>query len=92
MFEKVKSILNTNDYLAEAGIIMSELVEGAPIEDSFMDSIAIPTDEEARIEELLDKIPDDDFVSDDEPIKEGDLKDEIEKQPEPTINELLDEI
>ena len=87
MFGTLKNALNQNEATAEAGLIMSELCEA--VEDDIMENIAISTDEEAKITQLLNKIPGDDFTTKDTPITEKDMKAEIDKQPDPTIEELL---
>ena len=90
MFENLKALLNEdeNDPSVIAGRVLLEMADDNP-EDEFLDSISISSTEEKKIEQLVDKIPDDGFGDDDEPVSDEELASAIKNTKDPTIEELL---
>ncbi len=90
MFDNLKALLNEdeNNDSVVAGKVLLEMAGDSP-EDDLLDSISISSDEEKKIEKLVDKIPDDGFGSNDEPISDKELATAMKDTKDPTIEELL---
>lgn len=90
MFDNLKALLNEdeNNDSVVAGKVLLEMAGDSP-EDDLLDSISISSDEEKKIEKLVDKIPDDGFGSNDEPISDKELATAMKDTQDPTIEELL---
>lgn len=88
MFNELKSRLNADNAKIEKGSWLLEMTD--PIEDDVLDSIALPADEEKKIEELISKIPDNDFITD-ENITDSELNQASSEVEDPMIEELLDD-
>lgn len=90
MFDNLKALLHEdeNNDSVVAGKILLEMAGDSP-EDDLLDSISISSDEEKKIEELVDKIPDDGFGSNDEPVSDKELATAMKDTKDPTIEELL---
>lgn len=90
MFDNLKALLNEdeNNDSVVAGRVLLEMAGDSP-EDDLLDSISISSDEEKKIEKLVDKIPDDGFGSNDEPISDKELATAMKDTKDPTIEELL---
>lgn len=90
MFDNLKALLNEdeNNDSVVAGRVLLEMAGDSP-EDDLLDSISISSDEEKKIEKLVDKIPDDGFGSNDEPISDKELATAMKDTQDPTIEELL---
>lgn len=90
MFENLKALLNEdeNDPSIIAGRVLLEMADDNP-EDELLDSISISSEEEKKIEQLVDKIPGDGFGANDEPISDEELASAMKDTKDPTIEELL---
>lgn len=90
MFEKLRAALNEDaeDPSVIAGVMMLEMASDEP-EDELLDSISISSDEEKKIENLIDKIPGEGFGAGDEPVSDKDMADAMKNVKEPTIEDLL---
>lgn len=88
MFNELKSRLNTDNAKIEKSSWLLEMAD--PMEDDVLDSIALPAGEEKKIEELISKIPDDDFITD-ENITDSELNQASTQVADPMIEELLDD-
>lgn len=88
MFNELKSRLNADNSNIERSSWLLEMSD--PMEDDVLDSIALPAGEEKKIEELISKIPDEDFVSD-ENITDTELNKASSEVADPMIEELLDD-
>ena len=88
MFNELKSRLNADSAKIEKSSWLLEMTD--PMEDDVLDSIALPADEEKKIEELISKIPDDDFITD-ENITDTELNQASSSVADPMIEELLDD-
>lgn len=89
MLDSLKNQLANQDLAIEGSMMMQEMAEA--VEDSILEDIAIPEEEESKIKSLVDKIPDDDFTTD-EKITDEEMAKAADATPDPTIDELLEEV
>lgn len=89
MFDSLFKQLNESDNTIEGRIILESMSNGGAPEDDILDSIAISSDEDKKIMKLLDAIPGDGFKNDEE-LTDAELAQAVNDQPEPTLDELLD--
>lgn len=92
MFEELRRSIENKNISQEAACFMMEAADGGDFLDDMLEDIAISTEEEKRIEDSVDKIPDDDFeVSPDGKITDKALEKQLSKVIDPTIEELAEE-
>ena len=92
MFDELRKSIEERNVSEEVASLMESMSEGGAIEDDILDDIVISSEEEKKIENLVDKIPDDDFETDsDGEITDKVLERELKKTVDTTMKELLDD-
>ena len=92
MFDELRKSIEERNVSEEVASLMESMSEGGAIEDDILDDIVISSEEEKKIENLVDKIPDDDFETDsDGEITDKVLERELKKTVNPPMKELLDD-
>lgn len=91
MFNELRDMLEERDSLAESTAILLEMTTGGALEDPLLDGIVISPEEEKKIKDLVDKIPDGNLNDDSSgEISPEELAKAAKEQPDPSVEDLLD--
>ena len=90
MFNELQNTINDLQLSEETAFLMQEMAE-AP-EDDILDTVIISKEEEKKIVSILNKIPDTNLENEkDSRITDKTLEKEMKSQPDPSIEELLED-